>query len=123
MSRATPPPGAPPGAPARRLRPYTLTGGRTRARHPLNRDSLLAARPQEPFGDVGRDGEQIQLLCASPCSLAELSGRLAQPVQVTKILVSDLLDQHALVLVTPTARSPRPDTELLEACLAGLRRL
>ncbi|MEV6319290.1 DUF742 domain-containing protein [Streptomyces sp. NPDC051776] len=106
-----------------RLRPYLLTGGRTRPQHVLQRDSFLIARS----GHGGRvfmpEIEQVLLLCSgAPRSVAELSEILDQPVQVAKILAADLVEAGALAVTDSTVHPPS-DRHLLGAILAGLRRL
>jgi hypothetical protein len=67
------------------------------------------------------ESESLLLLCsASPRSVAELAARLHQPVQVVKVLVSDLLEAEALALANPSSPAD-PDAHLLEALLHGLR--
>lgn len=111
------------------VRLYTLTGGRTRPRHLLQMDSVLAAGPGKAAGGTGPEAAQVLALCQRRRrSIAELSGRIGQPVTVVKVLVSDLIDTRALVLpvTTPFVDSPsgpRPSRELLEAVSAGLRNL
>ncbi|MEU2086610.1 DUF742 domain-containing protein [Streptomyces albus] len=115
---------APVHAAGARLRPYTLTGGRTRCDHPLELDTLLAARPVPAGVDLGPDGEQIRMLCATPKAIAELAAHLGQPAQVAKVLASDLLTARALVIADHDATPHRrPDRETLEAVLVGLRAL
>ncbi|MGW6145496.1 DUF742 domain-containing protein [Streptomyces sp. NPDC055140] len=104
------------------LRPYTLTGGRTHSEYPLQLDTLLAARPAPADVELGPEGERIRLLCATPRAVAELAAHLGQPVQVAKILASDLLHVRALAIAERDA-GRRPDRELMEAVLVGLRAL
>ncbi|MGW5017056.1 DUF742 domain-containing protein [Streptomyces cacaoi] len=107
-----------------RLRPYTLTGGRTRCDHPLELDTLLTARPVPAEVDLGPDGERIRVLCATPTAVAELAAHLGQPAQVAKVLASDLLSARALVIAEHNGTDRRrPDRKTLEAVLVGLRAL
>ncbi|MER0477285.1 DUF742 domain-containing protein [Streptomyces sp. Edi2] len=103
-----------------RLRPYTLTGGRTRPAYELQLDTLLAARPTPAEVDLGPEGERIRWLCATPQAVAEIAFHLGQPVQVAKILAADLLHLHALAIAES---DDGPDRELLEKVLVGLRAL
>ncbi|MEU6346500.1 DUF742 domain-containing protein [Streptomyces sp. NPDC046977] len=106
------------------VRPYTVTGGRTQPRHDLSLTSLLSTRPANATTVLSPECEALLLLCSGhPCSVAELSARTAHPVQVTKILVSDLLDIQALTLNAPAPRSAGSDVQLLEDVLAGLKAL
>ena len=109
-----------------RVRPYTLTGGRTRAAVQLGLDTLLrsvdgGASPHR------RSGGRLRLileLCDRPTALAEVAGRVGQPLQVVSILVGDLVDAGALRPVVPApGRDRRPDVRLLERVLDGLNSL
>lgn len=76
--------------------------------------------PDEPSPEA----KQVLQLCrAGPRSVAEIAATLGLPVQVTKIILSDLIDCGALSFVVPTITSgdPASDPQLLEAVLAGLR--
>lgn len=64
--------------------------------------------------------ESLLMLCSgAPHSVAELAARLIQPVQVVKVLISDLLDAEALALANPAGPSD-PDAHLLERLLDAL---
>lgn len=79
------------------VRPYMMTGGRTRAaRRDLRLETMLAT-VDDGFAD-GRDSggltaEQVALLrcCRTPMALAEASARLGLVVGVTAILAGDLV--------------------------------
>ncbi|WP_405749359.1 DUF742 domain-containing protein [Streptomyces sp. NBC_01411] len=103
------------------VRPYTITGGRTRPAYALHLTTCLITRPATRPMTMNIEHESLQLLCGgAPCPVAELAARLQQPVQVVKVLISDLLDAGALVLANPAGPAD-PDTHLLEALLHGLR--
>lgn len=103
------------------VRPYVLTGGRTRARVSFALEALVTAtgpaRPGEPF-DHGR----IRELCHGPRSVAEVAALLGVPLGVAQILLADMLDAGA-VQVHRTADAGGPDLVLMERVLSGLRRL
>ncbi|MEV8033605.1 DUF742 domain-containing protein [Streptomyces sp. NPDC086182] len=106
------------------VRPYTITGGRTRSNHPLLLTTCLITRSAAPgAAHPGPEGEALLLHCSgAPCSVAELAARLRQPVQVVKVLIGDLLDCDALVRANPAGTTARhDDLNLLEALLHGLR--
>ncbi|MFI1203426.1 DUF742 domain-containing protein [Streptomyces sp. NPDC020883] len=107
---------------ARRLRPYALTGGRTQPSHPLGMETMLVAHPDPACVDLGLDGPRILALCNGPIALAELAGRLGEPLVVVRVLAADLIDRRALTLAEHP-RSLGPDRSTLEAVLAGLQRL
>jgi hypothetical protein len=108
----------------RDVRPYALTGGRTRSQHPLQLTTCLITRPSAyPAAVLSPESEALLLHCSgSPLSVAELAARLHQPVQVVKVLVGDLLDCDALELANPSGSAgDTVETALLEALLHGLR--
>lgn len=107
-------------------RPYTATGGRTRAGVELDITTLVAsiqgARFADGVGELGGEHSEVLLLCRSgPMSVAEVSAHLHLPRSVVKVLVSDLIKAGAV-----QARSPQladaADVRVLEALLAGLKR-
>ncbi|WP_405927996.1 DUF742 domain-containing protein [Streptomyces griseus] len=112
------------------VRTYTLTRGRTRPRHLLDVDTVLEAGPGRPGPGQVEECEEILALCGEHRrSVAELAGRLGRPVTAAKIIVSDLLDAHALVISITDAYATsdadadeRPSPHLLAALAAGLKR-
>jgi hypothetical protein len=110
-----------------RIRPYALTGGRTRSSHDLPIETIVrtSARGfvQQPRLTLER--KRIVTLCAVPQSIAEVSAHLKLALGVARVLVGDmtnegLLDSHA----TPASTSGnRPDIKLLERVLNGLQAL
>ncbi|MFJ1551644.1 DUF742 domain-containing protein [Streptomyces sp. NPDC088246] len=104
------------------IRPYTLTGGRTHhPKHALRLTTCLLTRPATRQLPANAESEALLMHCAgTPCSVAELAGRLHQPVQVIKVLIGDLIDADALALANPSGPTA-PDAHLLEALLHGLR--
>ncbi|MFF4755281.1 DUF742 domain-containing protein [Streptomyces sp. NPDC002514] len=108
------------------VRPYTVTGGRTRSSHPLHLTTCLVTRPSAPgIVHPSPEGEALLLHCSGvPRSVAELAALMHQPVQVVKVLIGDLLDCDALTRANPAnpdGTTADPDGQLLEALLHGLR--
>jgi len=112
-----------------RVRPYALTGGRTRFGHVLLVETFVAAVE----GQAGRgpgDGaggvpelRAIVDVCRRMRSVAEISALLRIPLGVVRVLLSDLADQGR-IRVYGTGHGPiQPDRALLERVLGGLRRL
>lgn len=110
-------------AAGRLVRPYTVSGGRTRPTNQLNLLSLVKATGLLGQGQLDPDHAQALGLCSDPASVAEIAARLKLPVVVTKVLVSDLLDCGA-VTTRHSAPSIDPSTDrfVLEAVLDGLQR-
>ncbi len=79
------------------VRPFVMTGGRTRAvRRDLRIETMLTA--VEGLSTNGLSGERAQLvrLCATPISIAEASAALGLVIGVTTILAADLVSEGRL---------------------------
>ncbi|KHO20541.1 hypothetical protein A5761_10420 [Mycolicibacterium setense] len=112
---------------ASRARPYTLTGGRTRARVEVPIEAPVEAVLSS--GDLdcapGDIPAVIVRMCDTRPSIAEISAYAGLPIGVTRVLVSDLVDSgHLRVHATLTDRSTVAERRLLiERTLSGLRAL
>ncbi|MEU0410081.1 DUF742 domain-containing protein [Streptomyces griseorubiginosus] len=117
-----------------RVRPYSLTGGRTRFGHVLLVETFVAAleAPEErkeltngSLKSVMPELRAIVELCRRMRTVAEIAALLKMPLGVVRVLLSDLADQGKIrVYGTGTAHGTgRPDRALLERVLSGLRRL
>lgn len=106
------------------VRPYTVTGGRTRPAAEFHLITLVAATGQ-PLGEVSPEHDRILGVCKWPTSVAEISAHLRLPIAVVKILLADLLGWRAVVTRAPVAfpDAVRPDRHVLEAVLNALRAL
>ncbi|MEU8822762.1 DUF742 domain-containing protein [Streptomyces sp. NPDC048636] len=117
-----------------RVRPYSLTGGRTRSGHVLLVETFVASLepPGGRFDPAPSGGPGARMLpeiraiielCRRMRSVAEVSAMLKIPLGVVRVLLSDLADQGK-IRVYGTGRGPgQPDRALLERVLSGLRRL
>ncbi|MEU0970430.1 DUF742 domain-containing protein [Streptomyces sp. NPDC005917] len=118
-----------------RVRPYSLTGGRTRFGHVLLVETFVAAleAPEERkeltngalTTRVMPEMRAIVELCRRMRTVAEIAALLKMPLGVVRVLLSDLADQGKIrVYGTGTGHGAgRPDRALLERVLSGLRRL
>lgn len=113
-------------AAGRLVRPFTLTGGRTR---PSRADftlitSVTAVHPP-PAGLRRPQPEQARILrlCAEPIVVAELATRLDLPVSVVVIMLCDLLEAGRITTRPPRPVSGPPDMDLLQKVRDGLGRL
>ncbi|MFJ7202370.1 DUF742 domain-containing protein [Streptomyces sp. NPDC098789] len=111
-----------------RVRPYSLTGGRTRFAQVLHVESFVAtldpgtkAAPARP--DKMPEMRAIVELCRRMRTVAEISALLKLPLGVVRVLVSDLADQGRIRVYGTGHAAGRPDRALLERVLSGLRRL
>ncbi|MER5771269.1 DUF742 domain-containing protein [Streptomyces sp. NPDC001985] len=106
----------------RLVRPYTVSGGRTRPTAALDLLSLVMATGAVPGEGLGPDHALALGLCGGPISVAEISAHLGLPAVVTKVLLSDLVDCGAITARAPRCHHTPTDRSLLEAVLDGLRR-
>lgn len=116
-----------------RVRPYALTGGRTRFGHVLLVETFVAAleAPEERL-ELGKGSlstrimpemQAIVEICRRMRTVAEIAALLKMPLGVVRVLLSDLADQGK-VRVYGNGHGPgQPDRALLERVLSGLRRL
>jgi hypothetical protein len=103
------------------VRPYTLTNGRTRPTTPLDLVSMVRATGRPAHGRLDPEHAQALELCRTPTSVAEISAYLQQPVVVTKVLLSDLIEWEAVTTRAPSATADSTHRQKLEALLDGLR--
>ncbi|NKZ03297.1 DUF742 domain-containing protein [Actinomadura latina] len=105
---------------AEEVRPYAITGGRTRPQHSMRLVTLLEAADTARVQGLGPESSRAVELCRErPCPVAEIAARLGLPVQATKIVLSDLIDRGALVMAAPGPGSS-DHLQLLEALRSGL---
>lgn len=82
------------------IRPFLLTGGRTRpAQEGLRVESLIQAHPEALRSNLRFEARQIVELCQRPISLAELAAAVHVPLGVARVLVSDLVADGTVALV------------------------
>jgi hypothetical protein len=89
-------------ADAARVRPFVVTGGRTRPRHDgLRIESLVLATARAQTVALRFEQRQLVELAQRAVSLAELAARLAVPIGVARVLVSDLHQEELIKIVEP----------------------
>ncbi|MCX5228896.1 MULTISPECIES: DUF742 domain-containing protein [unclassified Streptomyces] len=109
------------------VRPYAMTGGRTRPRYQLAIEALVSttADPSRLQGQLP-EHQRICRLCFEIKSVAEISALLSIPLGVARILVADLAEAGLVAIHQPggdEAAGGQPDVTLLERVLSGLRKL
>jgi hypothetical protein len=110
-----------PASDLRRVRPYAMTGGRTRPTHDLEIEALVSTTSVgEQTPKLTVEQRAIAALCHDRLSIAEVSARLRLPLGVVRILVGDMADEHLVMVYRPAQAGDRPDLALLERVLYGL---
>ncbi|GAA1975546.1 DUF742 domain-containing protein [Kitasatospora viridis] len=110
------------------IRPFAMTGGRTRPRYELALEALVSASVDEArLATLLPEHQRICMLCTGEVkSVAEVSALLSLPLGVARILVADLAEAGLVAIHQPAAGGEsgnQPDVTLLERVLSGLRKL
>jgi len=109
------------------VRPYAMTGGRTRPRYELAIEALVSASVDPArLASMLPEHQRICTLCTDVKSVAEVSALLGLPLGVARILVADLAEAGLVTIHQPAAGGEsgnQPDVTLLERVLSGLRKL
>lgn len=108
------------------VRPYAITGGRTRANHHLELETLVSTRTAALLAVPDQIEHQLIMeQCRTPQSVAEIASALGMPPGVARVLISDAADA-GLVTVHRTVsgdEGAEAHLQLMERVLSGLRRL
>lgn len=104
------------------VRPFVITGGRTRAQGDLRLETMVGAVAGADPRTVPYEAEPLVAACRDPQSVAELASTLDLPIGVIKVLVSDLLASKVLEL-HDTAVANDVDISLIDRILDGVRAL
>lgn len=108
------------------IRPYLMTGGRTRAGGPpVAMETIVVLSNLARRGPVARQAfERARILheCHVPRSVAEVAARLHLPLGVAGVLIADLL-ADGLLDASAVRWEQAHDIELLERLIAGVSAL
>ncbi|HWG13683.1 MAG TPA: DUF742 domain-containing protein [Streptosporangiaceae bacterium] len=106
-----------------RVRPYAITGGRTRARLPLLLETLVSVPDYDiaVYQTLMAESREIYSLCRGVRSVAEISAGLDIPLGVVRVLISDLADEGWIHIHPSAAGAGVPEHVLLERVLRGLQ--
>ncbi|MET7680766.1 DUF742 domain-containing protein [Streptomyces sp. NPDC005423] len=114
-------------AAGRLVRPFTLTGGRTRpSRADFTLITTVTATDPPPPRAPRPQPEQARILrlCGEPLAVAEVAAHLDLPVSVVVIMLCDLLEADLITAHPPHPVSrTSPDLDLLQKVRDGLGRL
>jgi hypothetical protein len=111
--------------PGLRVRPYAITGGRTRAKTEVQIETIVVRteRGETTLGHTGFEKAKILDLCETPISVAEVSALLRLPLGVTRVLIGDMADEGLVDFNRSQAAGDRPSLRLLERVFDGLQAL
>ena len=100
------------------MRPYLLTGGRTRSEAGELAVEAMVAVSAGSTAPHDQDLAEIYSLCETPNSIAEISAKCSIPLGVARVLVADLWGAGSLELLE-TTRSD--DIAIVRRLLDGIR--
>ncbi|MBS1848849.1 MAG: DUF742 domain-containing protein [Actinobacteria bacterium] len=108
-----------------RVRPYAITGGRTRSSTdiPLETIILTTDKGESLAERLTMERSKIVEMCRNPLSVAEISAYLHVPLGVARVLVGDMTEEGLVDFNRPRPAGDRPDLKLLERVLDGLQAL
>ena len=107
------------------VRPYAMTGGRTRSDN-LGLDLITLVVAMHAAIDVDVEPEYAGILsaCRNPTSVVEVAAKVDLPLQVVKVLLSDLISQRLITFRSPVSPGAEPPSQhVLQAVLDGIRKL
>ncbi|MCX4879013.1 MULTISPECIES: DUF742 domain-containing protein [unclassified Streptomyces] len=113
------------------VRPYAMTGGRTRPGPTGVRFDLIAlvtldagAPGAEDDTGLGPEHQDLIELCRTETqSVAELAAGCDLPVGVVRVLLGDLLELGCVTVSLPVPPAQLPDERILREVIEGLRAL
>jgi hypothetical protein len=108
------------------IRPYAVTGGRTRSKGELIPIEALVSIVGRPPAQLSAEKLRIVGLAMSQyLSIAELSAHMHMPVGVVRVLVGDLVEEGHVRIHGAVASAYNPATSLsvLESVLDGISAL
>jgi hypothetical protein len=113
------------GAGSSLVRPYAVTGGRTKPRYQLEIEAMVAASHYEArdLSVLSPECQAILGFCRDWRSVAEISAVLRMPLGVARILIADMAVEGLVRIHQLDHAQGRPDLNLLERVLSGLRKL
>jgi Protein of unknown function (DUF742) len=113
------------GAGSSLVRPYAVTGGRTKPRTQLEIEAMVAAAHYEArdLSVLSPECQAILGFCRDWRSVAEISAVLRMPLGVARILIADMAVEGLVRIHQLDHAQGRPDLNLLERVLSGLRKL
>ena len=103
---------------------YALTRGRTRSNGvelPLEAMVSITDFGRERRSGLGTERRVILDLCDAPTSVVEVAAHLSVPIGVARVLLGDLAASGHVSVHLPAQGDDRPDAEILERLLEGLR--
>jgi hypothetical protein len=104
----------PRGTPQDFVRPFVITGGRTRAADTSLRMETMVQTVGKPRDDLNFEKARIVDECYEPISIAEIAAGLGVPLGVAMVIVGDLVDDGCLQTTDPVEIELSTITRMIE---------
>jgi hypothetical protein len=110
-----------PASDPRRVRPYAMTGGRTRpTHHALEIETLVfTTSVGEPTPKLTVEQRAIATLCHDLLSIAEVSAQLHLPLASSASWSGDMADEHLVMVYRPPTPATIPTWPCQSECCTG----
>jgi hypothetical protein len=106
------------------VRPFIVTGGRTRPTDErLRVETLVTALPSALSAPLSFERRRIVELCQRPLSIAEIANNLGAPIGVVRVIIADLAAERFLTVEQPLNLRDSTSVHLLERIRDGVRAL
>jgi Protein of unknown function (DUF742) len=104
------------------VRPFIVTGGRTRPTDErLRVETLVTALPSALSAPLSFERRHIVELCQRPLSIAEIANSLAAPIGVVRVIIADLVAERYVTVEQPLNLRDSTSVHLLERIRDGVR--
>jgi len=105
---------SPRGAAQDFVRPFVITGGRTRAADTSLRMETMVQTVGSPRDDLNFEKARIVDECYEPTSIAEIAAGIGVPLGVAMVIVGDLVDEGCLETTDPVEIELSTITRMIE---------
>jgi uncharacterized protein DUF742 len=106
------------------VRPFIVTGGRTRPTDErLRVETLVRAEPAALSAPLSFERRHIVEICQRPLSIAEIANSLGAPIGVVRVVIADLVAERYVTVEESLNLSDAPSVALLERIRDGVRAL
>jgi hypothetical protein len=96
------------------VRPFVITGGRTRAADTSLRMETMVQTVGRPRDDLNFEKARIVDECYEPTSIAEIAAGIGVPLGVAMVIVGDLVDDGCLETTDPVEIELSTITRMIE---------
>lgn len=106
------------------VRPFIVTGGRTRPTDErLRVETLVTASPAALSAPLSFERRHIVEICQRPLSVAEIASSLSVPIGVARVLIADLIGERYVTVHDHLGLNDFPSRSILERIRDGVRAL